>query len=81
MYELQCNFMSVTRAIEHGFQLKFENKSAGIKNKENQIILVAQLQSELFLFKIKQMVLTNCVLLNQFHFFGILLSKYVFRHK
>lgn len=41
--------MSVTRAIEHSFQVKFENKSAVIKNKEKQFILVAELQSE-FLF-------------------------------
>lgn len=63
--KLRYNFISVTRAIVHGFQIKFENKRAVIKKKEPKIILGAELQSKFFFFLMTQMLLSNCVLLHR----------------
>jgi len=57
---LQCNFMSVSKAIENGFRVSFENRRGILKNDKNKVVLIAELQSDLFMFQNERKVESAC---------------------
>lgn len=57
---LQCNFMSVSKAIENGFRVSFENRRGILKNDKNKVSLIAELQSDLFMFQNERKVESAC---------------------
>jgi len=49
--ELQYNFMSVSKAIEKGFCVKFSEKGASVIENDGTVILKAEKRENLFLFE------------------------------
>lgn len=48
---LQCNFVSVAKAINNGFKICFEQDEASVKNKKGDTVLIAKKQNDLFVFE------------------------------